>query len=417
MEIPWQLLDYPKTTEPTHMGINFDRKQQRTGEHSYWSNIGAEKLYSNDGNWLRVLPPSKLSNMQGMIDTFEIPYKANKIAKFAINSDLNPVDGFRLGGGVELGKQWHADPFFFHSSGETIRRNIDITENNFGIGSRMTPNPFVYGSMSFSIHGNMPNYRLGGGVSFGDRSNLTYAVQLHRLTSVRDRDILLTESEQFLRAFFRTDFQDYYVRQGGVMALQWQHASLKHTLGLSLLLEGHESVQSLGDYTSVNWFSNGGGQQNFPLDNGVMHSLTLKYDFDTRENTAVRYDLRNRRNKNEWYNTFLVEHANSYTGSDYDFTRFVAHLRNYHPIGENHLNTRLKVGLSTTPLPFQRKFVLGGTGTLRGYSFREFVGNHGFLFNLEYMHNVTNKFFIVPLRRHRASLGKLGGYKVSLSEN
>ena len=396
MEIPWQLLDYPKTTEPTHMGINFDRKQQRTGEHSYWSNIGAEKLYSNDGNWLRVLPPSKLSNMQGMIDTFEIPYKANKIAKFAINSDLNPVDGFRLGGGVELGKQWHADPFFFHSSGETIRRNIDITENNFGIGSRMTPNPFVYGSMSFSIHGNMPNYRLGGGVSFGDRSNLTYAVQLHRLTSVRDRDILLTESEQFLRAFFRTDFQDYYVRQGGVMALQWQHASLKHTLGLSLLLEGHESVQSLGDYTSVNWFSNGGGQQNFPLDNGVMHSLTLKYDFDTRENTAVRYDLRNRRNKNEWYNTFLVEHANSYTGSDYDFTRFVAHLRNYHPIGENHLNTRLKVGLSTTPLPFQRKFVLGGTGTLRGYSFREFVGNHGFLFNLEYMHNVTNKFFIVP---------------------
>ena len=393
MEIPWQLLDYPETTEPTHMGINFDRKHQRTGEHSWWSNIGAEKLYSNDGNWLRVLPPSKPSDMQGMIDAFEAPAKG----KLAISGDLNPVDGLRLGGGVALGKRWYSDPFFFESTGETIRRNIDAnsTENDFGMGSRMTPNPFVYGSMSLSIQGNGPNYRLGGGVSFGDKSNLTYAVQLHRLTSVRDRDILLSASEQFLRAFFKTDFQDYYIRQGGVMALQWQHASLKHALGLSLLLEEHESIAKASDYTSVSWFSNG-ERRNSPIDDGRMHSLTLKYDFDTRENTSVRYLPSNRGHKNEWYNTFLVEHANSDIGSDYDFTRFVVHLRNYYPIGENWLDTRLKVGLASTSymLPYQRQFVLGGPGTLRGYSLYEFVGNHGFLFNLEYHHRVG--FFIVP---------------------
>lgn len=64
MEIPWQILDYPETTEPILMGINFDRKQQRTGEHSWWSNVGVEKLYSNDGNWLQVLPPSKSPRLQ-----------------------------------------------------------------------------------------------------------------------------------------------------------------------------------------------------------------------------------------------------------------------------------------------------------------------------------------------------------------
>ena len=53
------------------MGINFDRKQQRTGENSWWSNIGADKSYQNDGNWLRVLPPLKLSLMQRMLDAFE----------------------------------------------------------------------------------------------------------------------------------------------------------------------------------------------------------------------------------------------------------------------------------------------------------------------------------------------------------
>ena len=71
MQIPWQILDYPEATDPTQMGINFDRKQQRTGENSWWSNIGADKSYQNDGNWLRVLPPLKSSLMQGMLDAFE----------------------------------------------------------------------------------------------------------------------------------------------------------------------------------------------------------------------------------------------------------------------------------------------------------------------------------------------------------
>lgn len=63
MEIPWQMLDYPDTTEPIQMGINFDRGQARTNEHSWWSNIGVQELYKNDGHWLNVLPPPKSSDM------------------------------------------------------------------------------------------------------------------------------------------------------------------------------------------------------------------------------------------------------------------------------------------------------------------------------------------------------------------
>ena len=57
MEIPWSMLGHPKTTKPIQMGINFSRKQQRTGEHSWWSNVGVEEQYTYDGNWLQVLPP------------------------------------------------------------------------------------------------------------------------------------------------------------------------------------------------------------------------------------------------------------------------------------------------------------------------------------------------------------------------
>ena len=59
MEIPWQMLDYPDTTEPIGMGINIDRQQQRTGEKSWWSNLGVNEFKENDGHWVDVLPPRR----------------------------------------------------------------------------------------------------------------------------------------------------------------------------------------------------------------------------------------------------------------------------------------------------------------------------------------------------------------------
>ena len=419
MEIPWQILDYPETTEPIQIGINFDRKQQSTGEHSWWSNVGVEKSYSKDGDWLRVLPPAKSSRMQGFFDVFDhsnfarsnnTSLKDRELFRALNTSGLNPIDGLRLGGGFEIGSRWNADPLFFDRSGETIRRSLytDTANENYGNGwglrSPYSPNPFVYGTMSYALRTESINYRLGGGITHGQSSNLTYSAQIHRLTSARDRDILLTGSEQFMRAFVNADFQDYYTRQGGVMAIQWQNTTLKHTLGLSLLLEEHQSIRDNTDsYLSIGTSSyhlNPDVRQNSPIYDGRMHSISLKYDFDTREDTKLRYDFSNRGNKNEWYNTFILEHSNSGIGSTYDFTRFVVHLRNYHPIGENRLDTRLKIGFAATDysLPFQRQFVLGGTGTLRGYSLYEFVGNHGFLFNMEYVHSLSKDFYfaIVP---------------------
>ena len=59
MEIPWQMLDYPDTKEPIRMGINVDRLQQRTGEKSWWCNLGVNEFRENDGHWVDVLPPQR----------------------------------------------------------------------------------------------------------------------------------------------------------------------------------------------------------------------------------------------------------------------------------------------------------------------------------------------------------------------
>ena len=72
MEIPWEMLDYPETTEPIQMGINFDRVQAHARIHSWWSNIGFPERYEDDGHWLHVLPPPKSINTQGLLDILEI---------------------------------------------------------------------------------------------------------------------------------------------------------------------------------------------------------------------------------------------------------------------------------------------------------------------------------------------------------
>ena len=59
MEIPWQMLDYPDTRKPIRMGINIDRWQQRTGEKSWWCNLGVNQFQENDGHWIDVLPPPR----------------------------------------------------------------------------------------------------------------------------------------------------------------------------------------------------------------------------------------------------------------------------------------------------------------------------------------------------------------------
>ncbi len=59
MKIPWQMLDYPDTDKPIRMGINIDRLQQRTGERSWWCNLGVNEFRENDGHWVDMLPPPR----------------------------------------------------------------------------------------------------------------------------------------------------------------------------------------------------------------------------------------------------------------------------------------------------------------------------------------------------------------------
>ena len=60
------------------------------------------------------------------------------------------------------------------------------------------------------------------------------------------------------------------------------------------------------------------------------------------------------------------------------------------PRGNNLIRTRLVLGAATGTLPIQRQFMLGGAGTLNGYPPYAFTGDHGALFNMEYLYRLSN---------------------------
>ena len=64
MEIPWEMLNYPETTQPIDIGINVDRGHHRTGANTWWSKVDFVEDDRVDGHWIGVLPPSKSSLIQ-----------------------------------------------------------------------------------------------------------------------------------------------------------------------------------------------------------------------------------------------------------------------------------------------------------------------------------------------------------------
>ena len=150
IEIPWQMLDYPDTRESVRMGINFDRSQQRTGERSWWCNLGVQVFRENDGHWIDVLPPprkhelkllpyliggiSKTENSVGAISQSRREYTARAGADFryevtpqvrligTANPDFQNIEQAVEGIDFSYGERYVPDRRPFFSEGGNIYR-------------------------------------------------------------------------------------------------------------------------------------------------------------------------------------------------------------------------------------------------------------------------------------------------------
>ena len=236
------------------------------------------------------------------------------------------------------------------------------------------PGGAVFGEVTYGFSNKRWNYKLGAEVegSVLRRLNLDFKAQIHRTTTVRDKDVLPNDVEQLWLAFgYGGDLRDYYQRDGAEIALRWQPRGRRHKLNLTRLSEDHQSLAK-----STNWslFRRGTiKEENTAITPGHMGSIGVAYDFKSGNGLSG------------WHYSVRIEHADEAMGSDFDFTQFQAHLRVHQPISDkSSLAIRLKFGGSTKALPVQRQFIIGGPGTLHGYELYEFAGDRMALLNVEF---------------------------------
>ena len=301
---------------------------------------------------------------------------------------FNRVTGWEIGTGFEVGKRKEIGPLWAWSVGDSISGQ---TSKFFGKVSYAFGNPHLH-------------YRVGGTANWGKPYswNLGGTAQVHRLTEVVAPELFPGHNRGvtiFQRTIGMPDFQNYYLRQGAEMALQWAPVMSIHSFKLAAVAESHANLQKSTDWFVTNWKSSLELRENPPITPGQMRSLTFQYDFDKRTNSLG------------WHSTLLVEHSSAAAGSDFDFTRLLLHLRYAFPLAENRIRTRFLFGFSDASLPIQRQFVIGGMGGLRGYPWLRhteesagiidyksghrsspyaFAGDRGFLLNVEYHYRLAN---------------------------
>ena len=300
------------------------------------------------------------------------------------------VTGWEIGTGFEVGRRKEIGPLWMWNI-----RNSGLNEGSH-----------LFGKVSYAFGNPHLHYRVGGTANWGTRYvwNLGLTAQIHRLTDVVAPELFQDYNSGiavFQRIVGMPDFQNYYLRQGAEIALQWTPVMPIHWFKLAMVAESHASLEKSTDWFVANWTSSLRLRENPLITPGRMRGIAFQYDFYNRKNSLG------------WHNTLFVEHSNPAVGSDYDFTRLQLHLRYAFPLGNNRIRTRFLFGFSDASLPIQRQFVIGGMGGLRGYPWHRqenesdgiitykgghqaspyaFAGDRGFLLNVEYHYRLSNLF-------------------------
>lgn len=302
---------------------------------------------------------------------------------------FNRVTNWEIGTGFQVGRSTDLGPLWSWNVPDSLNRQ---TSNFFGKISYTFGNPHLH-------------YRFGGRANWGKPYtwNLGLTAQLHRQTDAIAPELFPNfnnDTSIVQRVLGYPDLQNYYLRQGVEVELQWSPVMPVHSFKLGMLAESHKSLEKSTDWNTVSWVVKElETRLNPSIDPGQMRSLTFQYDFNTRTDFLG------------WHNTLFVEHSNAVVGSDFDFIRAQLHFRYAFPLDNHRVRTRLLFGFANAPLPIQRKFVIGGLGGLKGYplyvpanedekevstkswygySQYAFMGDRGFLLNVEFHYRLAN---------------------------
>jgi hypothetical protein len=278
----------------------------------------------------------------------------------------NSTEGTALGASAEL---FLLDPVSFHHASVYAR-------GAYGKGSK---------SWRFALGGRRP---------FGAGQRLVLGYEFHDLTDSDDvfRRRLLDERPGQPHAF--SIFEDYFRRRGHE-AYAFLRATPRLHVGASWRADRHTSLPVVAD-DSIFFVTRRPRPNPFAAD-ATLRSVVLtgrwsargtlfpsdgaeKESFLVRDLYGDRFDFAQGTRLDS-----TLEIAGSGLGGEADFRRFIAQVRTAREVRPRlTVAFRLLLGVTGGEAPPERRFALGGQGTLRGYAVKEFAGDRMTLATLEW---------------------------------
>jgi hypothetical protein len=261
----------------------------------------------------------------------------------------------------------------------------------------------LYGRVAYGMASKKVRYAVGALKPLGPDHLLTIGAEIHDLTDTDDvfRRALLDQPRGRTVPFSITE--DYFRRKG-----YETYAFLRPTprvhLGVSFRSDTYASLPVERD-DSV-FFLKRTPRPNPPVGEGLMRSILITARFagqrelyagwtEERESFVLRsaYGGRYERAQRFRADTTLEVASPGTLGGDFSFRRLITHVRGTRVLAVRHsLSARALVGVTGGTPPPQRRFALGGAGTLRGYGLKEFQGENAFLGTVEWKYQPPSRY-------------------------
>lgn len=259
----------------------------------------------------------------------------------------------------------------------------------------------LYARGTYGFSSKDPRFVVGIRRPFGGARRLTLGYEFHDITDSDDlfRNVGFEEPPALIITSAVT--RDYYRRKGHEAYGFLRLFSGAH-LGLSWRADDFESLEAV---SKEGLLSRKEPRPNPFIDDGEMRSVvaTLRWAnrgelFETRRRERDSFLLRS------LYDTRLeagqdvraeatFEVASPDLGGDFSFRRFIGSLRAARAVTPSHeLRARLLLGVTGGDVPLQRRFALGGLGTLRGRDVKLFTGDNAALATFEWMVRLPSPF-------------------------
>jgi hypothetical protein len=274
---------------------------------------------------------------------------------------------------------------------------------------------FIHGYASYKFAREDAGYSLGLERPLFGGPQLFAGAELHDVTASDDVWRLSSPEQTLVSLFFKNTFRDYYRRRGAqLFAVFRPGANNEFTL-----MSRWDRDEPLANATDYSVFRDDAEFRVNPLTaDSHVNAWIVAYTFDTRsmsgageESTYQRhlfdslygFGLRQQPGLRLEWASELAGHG---LGGDAHFERHILNLRGYLALSDRQLlSARGLFGGSTGVLPVERRFGVGGIGTVHGYRFKESIGTGMALINAEYRLQLSP-----PLGRDRDGFAVFGFY-------